>query len=146
METSPSRKPSASKACSSITSCSRDWEPGCKSCSFWADNFNGISPHLRARHISFAAISRAPIDPLEAYKKRMGWSFQWLSSFGSDSNYDYNVSFTLEELQKHEAVYNYGVIDPDDLTDLVGISTFFKAEDGRIYQERSGPEAYEEKS
>jgi predicted dithiol-disulfide oxidoreductase (DUF899 family) len=110
-----------------------DWDAGCKSCSFWADNFNGISPHLRARDITFIAISRAPIDQLEAYKKRMGWSFQWLSSFGSDFNYDYNVSFTPQEQQKHEAAYNYGVIDPEDMTDLVGISAFLKAEDGRTY-------------
>jgi predicted dithiol-disulfide oxidoreductase (DUF899 family) len=110
-----------------------EWEEGCTSCSFWADNFNGIPAHLRARDISFVAISRAPIATLEAYKKRMGWSFRWLSSSGTDFNEDYHVSFTPEQLAAHAAEYNYHTIDPEDETDLPGISVFFKAEDGRIY-------------
>src|SRR5687768_6316289 len=62
---------------------------GCKGCSFWADNFNGIVPHLEQRDVSFAAVSRAPLPKLQAFARRMGWSFDWLSSLESDFNYDY---------------------------------------------------------
>src|SRR6266852_5654802 len=62
------------------------WEAGCKSCSFWADNFNGIIVQLKHRDVTMVAISRAPLDKLTAYQKRMGWSFKWLSSFGNDFN------------------------------------------------------------
>jgi predicted dithiol-disulfide oxidoreductase (DUF899 family) len=72
-----------------------DWEAGCKGCSFWADNFNGIVPHLNQRDVTFVAISRAPLAKLQAFSTRLGWSFKWLSSSGSDFNYDYNVSFAL---------------------------------------------------
>ncbi len=65
-----------------------DWDAGCPHCSFWADNFNGIPVHLNHRDVTMVAISRAPQAKLEAYRKRMGWSFKWLSSFGSDFNYD----------------------------------------------------------
>src|SRR4029453_8709888 len=71
-----------------------DWEEGCKSCSFWADNFNGISIHLNHRDVTFTAVSRAPLAKISAYKERMGWSFPWVSSYGSDFNFDYHVSFT----------------------------------------------------
>src|SRR5262249_7018833 len=75
-----------------------DWEEGCKSCSFWADNFDGISIHLHHRDVTFAVVSRAPFAKIDAYKKRMGWSFRWVSSHGSDFNFDYHVSFTPEQL------------------------------------------------
>src|SRR5215472_11601064 len=71
-----------------------DWEEGCKSCSFWADNFNGIPIHLNHRDVTLTAVSRAPWAKINAYKKRMGWSFPWVSSYGSDFNFDYHVSFT----------------------------------------------------
>jgi predicted dithiol-disulfide oxidoreductase (DUF899 family) len=99
------------------------WEAGCKSCSFWADNFNGIDIHLKHRDVSFLAISRAPLSKLEAYKKRMGWSFKWVSSFGADFNYDYNVSFTPEE------VANANAFD----SEVVGISVFYKDPDGTVF-------------
>jgi predicted dithiol-disulfide oxidoreductase (DUF899 family) len=111
-----------------------EWEAGCKSCSFWADNFNLIAPHLRARDISFMAISRAPVDKLEAYKKRMGWSFPWFSNAGNDFNYDYHVSFTPDEIAAVRAEYNFSEIDLDDDTDLPGISVFVKGDDGAIYR------------
>ena len=79
------------------------WEAGCKSCSFWADNFNGIDIHLKHRDMSFVAISRAPLPKLEAYKKRMGWNFKWVSSFNNDFNFDFHVSFTPEELANGKA-------------------------------------------
>jgi predicted dithiol-disulfide oxidoreductase (DUF899 family) len=81
---------------------SPDWDAGCKHCSFWADNFNGIDVHLRHRDVSFVAISRAPLAKIEAFKNRMGWNFTWLSSFGSDFNYDFGVSFSGEG-----GVHNY---------------------------------------
>jgi predicted dithiol-disulfide oxidoreductase (DUF899 family) len=111
-----------------------EWEAGCKSCSFWADNFNLIVPHLRARDTSFMAISRAPVEKLEAYKRRMGWSFPWFSSGGNDFNFDYQVSFSPEQIGNNRTSYNYRPIElDDDDTDLPGISVFYKAEDGTIY-------------
>ena len=71
-----------------------DWQEGCKSCSFWADNFNGIDIHLAHRDVSFALVSRAPLANITSYAARMGWSLPWYSSLGSDLNFDYQVSFT----------------------------------------------------
>jgi predicted dithiol-disulfide oxidoreductase (DUF899 family) len=83
------------------------WEDGCKSCSYLADNFDGGVVHLAARDVSFVAISRAPLAKLEAFKKRMGWSFRWLSSFDTDFNYDYHVSFRPEDRAAGKLEYNY---------------------------------------
>ena len=69
-----------------------DWNEGCPSCSFWTDNFNGVDVHLAARDTAFVAVSRGPLDRLMAYRKRMGWTFRWVSSLGSDFNFDYGVS------------------------------------------------------
>ena len=88
-----------------------DWEEGCKSCSFWADNFNGIPIHLNHRDVTFTAVSRAPLAKISAYKKRMGWSFPWVSSYGSDFNYDFHVSFTEEQLAAGKVDYNYGLVE-----------------------------------
>ena len=109
-----------------------DWEAGCKSCSFWADNFNGIDVHLKHRDISFVAISRAPLAKLEAYRKRLGWSFKWLSSAGSSFNFDYGASFTPEEMASGKAFFNYKIQKPP-VSDMVGISVFVKDDDGKIY-------------
>jgi predicted dithiol-disulfide oxidoreductase (DUF899 family) len=109
-----------------------DWEEGCKSCSFWADNFNGIPVHLNHRDVTFTAISRAPFAKIDAYKKRMGWSFPWVSSHGGDFNFDYHVSFTPEEIDAGKAYYNYGV-RPNDVSDEQGISVFCKNESGEIF-------------
>lgn len=109
-----------------------DWEEGCKSCSFWADNFNGIPIHLNHRDVTFAAVSRAPLAKLDAYKKRMGWSFPWVSSHGSDFNFDYQVSFTPEQIAAGEATYNYRVV-PNTMSELVGISVFYKNNDGEVF-------------
>jgi predicted dithiol-disulfide oxidoreductase (DUF899 family) len=84
-----------------------DWDAGCKSCSFWADNFNGIVVHLRQRDIAFVVVSQAPFNRIEEYRKRMGWGFNWVSSFGTDFNHDYNVSFTPEEIDAGDIYYNY---------------------------------------
>lgn len=107
-----------------------DWNEGCPSCSFWADNYDGIVVHLQHRDVSLVAISRAPLEKLEAYKKRMGWSFEWVSSFHNDFNRDYQVSFTPEE--QKTAVYNY---KPEGFgsSEAPGISVFAKGEDGQIF-------------
>jgi predicted dithiol-disulfide oxidoreductase (DUF899 family) len=109
-----------------------EWDAGCKSCSFWADNFNGIDVHLGHRDAALIAVSRAPYSKLAAYQKRMGWSFAWYSSFSSDFNFDYHVSFTPAQLAVGKATYNYGT-RPNTMSDLVGISVFYRDEDGSIY-------------
>lgn len=109
-----------------------DWDEGCKSCSFWADNFDGIDIHLAHRDISFVAISRAPFDVLEKYQQRMGWSFKWVSSHGSDFNWDYNVSFTPEEMEKGEMFHNFNLMSFSS-SEAPGASAFFKDDDGTIY-------------
>ena len=104
-------------------------DAGCKSCSFWADNFNPNVIHLNARDVSFAAVSRAPLDKLEAYRERMGWNFHWVSSGATDFNFDYGVSFKPE--QQGEDVYNYGTLAPR-IADREGLSIFAR-EDGSIF-------------
>jgi predicted dithiol-disulfide oxidoreductase (DUF899 family) len=107
------------------------WEAGCRSCSFWADNFNGIDIHLKHRDATFLAISRAPYSKLQAYRKRMNWNFKWISSFGSDFNFDYGVSFTPEQLTGG-ILQNYGSSKPPG-EDTVGISVFYKDAGGQIF-------------
>jgi len=109
-----------------------DWEGGCKSCSFWADNFNGIVPHLNQRDVTFVAISRAPLAKLSAFAANLGWSFKWLSSFGSDFNFDFNVSFTAEALARGSAIYNYAA-NKMNMEELPGISVFFRNADGEVF-------------
>lgn len=104
-----------------------DWEEGCKSCSFWADNFNGIPIHLNHRDVTFTAVSRAPLAKIIAYKERMNWSFPWVSSYGSDFNFDYRVSFTPEEIAEGKAYYNYA-IRPSTSSEKEGTSVFYKNE------------------
>ena len=85
-----------------------DWEAGCKSCSFWADNFNPTVVHLNQRDVSLAAVSRAPYPQLAAFKQRMGWGFEWVSSAGTSFNYDFAVSFTPDDLERDGNNYNFG--------------------------------------
>jgi predicted dithiol-disulfide oxidoreductase (DUF899 family) len=99
------------------------WDAGCKSCSFWADNFDGIDVHLAQRDIRFVATSRAPFEKLAAYRRRMGWRFQWLSSFGSDFNYDYGASFSEAEVASGAADFNYERQKPYG-NEVVGVSVF----------------------
>src|SRR6202011_2353981 len=108
------------------------WEEGCKSCSYLADHFDGANWHLPHRDVTLVVISRAPLAELEAYKKRMGWRFKWLSSHDSDFNFDYHVSFTEEEEKKNEAYYNYrkGEFMMDELP---GLSVFYKDGNGEIF-------------
>jgi predicted dithiol-disulfide oxidoreductase (DUF899 family) len=109
-----------------------DWEEGCKSCSFWADNFNGIIPHLNQRDVTFVAVSRAPLAKLKAFAKRLGWSFKWVSSSGNDFNYDYHVSFRPGDVGKGGASYNYAPTETT-MSDLPGISVFFKDKSGAVF-------------
>jgi predicted dithiol-disulfide oxidoreductase (DUF899 family) len=109
-----------------------DWDEGCPSCSFWADNFNPNVVHLNQRDVSFVAISRAPIAKIEAFKKRMGWNFKWLSSGGNDFNYDYYVSFTLEEAKDGTPFYNYRNAKMPH-QDREGASVFYKDDKGTIF-------------
>ena len=109
-----------------------DWDEGCLHCSFWADSFNGSVVHLKHRDVTFVAISRAPLAKIEPFKQRMGWSFQWVSSFQSDFNFDYAVSFLPEEMQSATAFYNYVRTDPG-VTDREGISVFYQDERGTVF-------------
>jgi predicted dithiol-disulfide oxidoreductase (DUF899 family) len=108
------------------------WDAGCKSCSFWADNFDGNVVHLAHRDVTLVAISRAPLERLQAFQRRMGWRFKWLSSFGTDFNYDYHVSFTPEEQASGKELYNY---ERQDLSEpeMPGISVFFKDPGGSVF-------------
>jgi len=109
-----------------------DWQEGCKSCSFWADTFNGIGVHLAHRDVTFTAISRAPLERIEAYKHRMGWSFPWVSAHGSDFNFDYQVSFTPEQHASGTATYNYEP-GPTKMSELPGISVFARDAHGQVF-------------
>ena len=107
-------------------------ENGCKSCSFWADSYNGIIPHLNQRDVSFAAVSRAPLSKLQAFAARLGWSFKWVSSGNNDFNYDYQVSFRPEEVARGAATYNYANYR-EAMPDLPGFSVFLKDADGAVF-------------
>jgi predicted dithiol-disulfide oxidoreductase (DUF899 family) len=108
------------------------WDAGCKSCSFWADGYNGFFAHLEQRDLAFAAVSLAPFDKLGAFKERMGWKFKWVSSLGSDFNRDYQVSETPEEKAKGQAYYNYR-IGKSFGSERPGISVFYRDDDGAIF-------------
>ena len=102
-----------------------EWKEGCPSCSFNMDHTDGALVHLAQRDVSFAAVSRAPLSKIEAFKKRMGWKFNWVSSYGTDFNYDYHVSFTPEQLAKGKVEYNF---------DLVAVSQRGSAWNQRLLQ------------
>ncbi len=108
------------------------WEAGCKSCSFWADSYDGTDVHLRHRDISFVAVSRAPYAKLAAYRQRMGWTFKWVSASESDFNYDYYASFTPEQIAAETAFQNYQTGKPWG-SEVAGTSVFFKDPGGRIF-------------
>lgn len=105
---------------------------GCPHCSFWADNFNPIIVHLNQRDVTMVAISRAPLARLEEYKKRMGWSFKWLSSGSSDFNLDFQASFKPEDVKAKKAMYNFVIYNDVEETEREGISVFHKV-DGEIF-------------
>jgi len=108
------------------------WEEGCRSCSYLADHFDGSLIHLAHRDVTLLAISRAPLPQIEAFKKRMGWKFKWVSSFANDFNRDYHVSFTKEELAKGKVAYNYGMVE-FGAEEAPGASVFYKDPAGEIF-------------
>jgi predicted dithiol-disulfide oxidoreductase (DUF899 family) len=105
---------------------------GCPHCSFWADHYDGMPVHLAQRDVSFVVISRAPLATLEAFKKRMGWRFKWLSSGDTDFNYDLQASFRPEDIRAGKAVYNYAPVTAD-MADREGISVFYKDPSGALF-------------
>jgi predicted dithiol-disulfide oxidoreductase (DUF899 family) len=109
-----------------------DWEEGCVTCSFWADNFNGVDVHLSHRDATLVVISRAPLEKIESYKRRMGWSFVWLSSSESNFNVDMGVSDSPDDIGEDELNYNFGTqrFGGDEAP---GVSVFRRDDDGRIF-------------
>jgi predicted dithiol-disulfide oxidoreductase (DUF899 family) len=108
------------------------WEHGCPSCSFWADHFDGATIHLANRDTTLAVVSRASMPEIAAFQLRMGWKFHWVSSFASDFNYDYHVSFTPGEKATGKVYYNY-VTDFFPLDEGPGFSVFAKDQEGNIF-------------
>ena len=109
-----------------------DWNDPCKSCSFWADNFEQTDIHLRARDANLVAVSKATINQINIYKKRMGWSFQWVSSHDNNFNEDFCVGFTNDQKQKNKIYYNY-VEQPYAIEELPGVSVFTKNNNGDVF-------------
>ena len=108
------------------------WDEGCKSCSFWVDNFNDIVVHLNHRDVTMVLVSKAPFEVLESYRKRMGWSIKWVSSFNTDFNRDYQVSFTDAEREQGRAVYNFAR-GSFPAPEGPGISVFCKDAEGAVF-------------
>lgn len=123
---------------------SPDWEAGCPGCSFLCDHVDAARQHFEHNDLSFAAVSRTPLDKIEAYRKRMGWSFRWVSSLHSDFNYDFKVSFRKDDLEAGPVDYNFRS-QKITMEDLHGESLFYKDKDGTIFHtyssyERAGEE------
>jgi predicted dithiol-disulfide oxidoreductase (DUF899 family) len=109
-----------------------EWSEGCPMCSLLADHFDGLALHLAQRDIALVIVSRAPLPQIEKFKQRMGWKFKWVSSFGSDFNFDYQVSATPEEKAKGTAYYNYVTTSfPSD--ERPGTSVFYKDAAGQVF-------------
>jgi predicted dithiol-disulfide oxidoreductase (DUF899 family) len=108
------------------------WEQGCPSCSYVSDHIDGANWHLPHRDVTLLAVSRAPLPQIEAFKRRMGWGFKWVSSFGNDFNHDYHVSFTPDEMARGEVYYNYGMEEfPSE--EAPGVSVFYKNPGGAVF-------------
>jgi predicted dithiol-disulfide oxidoreductase (DUF899 family) len=112
-----------------------DWNAACPGCSFQAEHIDGPAQHLPHHNVTIVAVSRAPLPKILAYRKRMGWDFEWVSSFGTDFNYDFRVSFTKEQIEERRIDYNFGTITTDTRylsEELPGLSVFLKDESGEI--------------
>jgi predicted dithiol-disulfide oxidoreductase (DUF899 family) len=109
------------------------WKDGCPHCSFWADHYDSANIHLGQRDTAFAVISRAPWKEIAPFKKRMGWKFDWVSSANTSFNFDFNVSFTPEQIKNKTAIYNFALLDMD-IDEREGVSAFYKDKDGQIYR------------
>lgn len=108
------------------------WGEGCAHCSFWADHYDAPTVHLGQRDTSLVVVSRASLKEIEPFKKRMGWKFKWVSSFGNDFNFDYHVSFTPEEIKSGKLFYNYAKADMD-MDEREGVSAFYKDRTGEVF-------------
>jgi predicted dithiol-disulfide oxidoreductase (DUF899 family) len=108
------------------------WKEGCVGCSFGADHIEGALVHLEHHDVTVVVVSRAPLHEIEAYKKRMGWRFNWVSSYDSDFNYDYHVSFTKEDMTKGRVYYNFEMTEAL-IEELPGLSVFYKDAAGDIF-------------
>lgn len=110
------------------------WEEGCPSCSYLMDHIDGALPHLNQRDVTFTAISRAPLAKLEAFKRRMGWRFNWASSSGSDFNYDFDVSYSPEQIAAGDLCYNFEKLPgAPPVDELHGLSVFAKDDVGDVF-------------
>jgi len=121
------------------------WEAGCPGCSFLADHFDGALPHLEHHDVTLTAVSRAPLAEIEAYRRRMGWRFPWASSFESEFNFDFHVSFSKADLAGDKVFYNFTDLEPEQANDeLPGLSAFIRNEAGEVFHTYSsyarGPE------
>jgi len=108
------------------------WKEGCVGCSFGADHIEGALVHLEHHDVTVVVVSRAPLHEIEAYKKRMSWRFKWVSSYGSDFNYDYHVSFTKDDVTKGRVYYNFEMTEAS-IEELPGLSVFYKDAAGDIF-------------
>jgi predicted dithiol-disulfide oxidoreductase (DUF899 family) len=108
------------------------WEQGCPSCSLLADHFDGATVHLAQRDVTLLAVSRAPLAQIDAFKRRMGWRFKWVSSDGCDFNHDYHVSFSKDEMAKGELYYNYQ-LGRFPSEEAPGASVFYKNASGEVF-------------
>jgi predicted dithiol-disulfide oxidoreductase (DUF899 family) len=109
-----------------------EWNEGCPHCSFWADHYDAMLPHLNQRDVSFVVVSRAPLEKIVRFQKRMGWHFNWVSSGDTDYNYDFQASFRQEDIDRKTVFYNYQTGNMP-MTDREGISVFYKDEVGAIF-------------
>ena len=108
------------------------WKEGCVGCSFASDHVGGTLIHLENHDVTYVAVSRAPLEEIESFRKRMGWTFPWVSSFASDFNFDYHVSYTKEDLASGDVFYNYR-LEKASIEELAGLSVFYKDHGGNIF-------------
>ena len=110
------------------------WEEGCVGCSFASDHVGGALVHLEHHDVTYVAVSRAPLPEIESFRRRMRWTFKWVSSFGNDFNYDYHVSFTNAEVSLGKVFYNFDTravpVPPEELS---GVSVFYKDDSGDVF-------------
>ncbi|MGA8034328.1 MAG: DUF899 family protein [Candidatus Acidiferrales bacterium] len=109
----------------------QDWQ--CPGCTLEVQHVDGLLDYFEHHDMSYVAVGRAPIDQIEAVRRKMGWQFKWVSSFKSDFNYDFHVSYRPEEQANHRAIYNFRDFDPKNSKDLSGNSIFYKDENGEVF-------------
>jgi len=108
------------------------WKEGCEHCSFWADHYDSANLHLGQRDATLVVVSRAPLEEIQPFKKRMGWRFRWVSSNQNDFNFDFHVSFTPEQIRSGKLFHNY-TISKMDIDEREGVSAFYKDGNGQVY-------------